>query len=128
MIQDAPQNILIKNLKPILHEGEYVFVEYSENKAIPIDAVIAMFREKEGVTLIMKRSMADELGYTYSFIAAWITLMVYSSLESVGLTARVSNALADAGISCNAIAANYHDHIFIPYCDVQKAMAVLSKL
>ncbi len=121
-------NSLIKNLKPLMHKGQYVFVSCTKYTKIPTEDIIAMFREEESITVVLERQKADELGWKYTFIAAWITLMVHSSLEAVGLTARVSNALAKEGISCNAIAANYHDHIFIPYQHAQRAMSVLSKL
>jgi hypothetical protein len=121
-------NSLIKNLKPILHSGQYVFAICPEGTVIPVDDIVALFREEKGITLIMEQKKAIELGMNYTFVAAWITLMVHSSLEAVGLTARVADSLAKEGISCNAVAAYYHDHIFIPYRDAQRALAILSKL
>jgi uncharacterized protein len=61
-------------------------------------------------------------------VAAWITLTVHSALEAVGLTAAFSKALADVNISCNVVAGYYHDHIFVPQQDAEKAMAVLESL
>jgi hypothetical protein len=55
-------------------------------------------------------------------------LTVHSSLEAVGLTAAVSRALTDANISCNVVAAYYHDHIFVPVQDAKRAMETLVKL
>ena len=119
---------LIRNLKPTLHEGQFVFIECSSDSEIPWNDIIALFREEKGITLIMDREKADKAGQEYEFVAAWITLMVHSSLEAVGLTARVSEALAKEGISCNAVAAYHHDHIFVPHKEAQRAMAVLSKI
>jgi len=125
---DKNLNTLIRNLKLELHKGEYAFVNLPPDGEIPVNEGIAFFREEEGITMITRKEKADEKGWEYTFVAAWITLKVHSSLEAVGLTARVSNALADEGISCNAFAANFYDHIFIPYRDSSKAMMVLSKL
>jgi hypothetical protein len=46
----------------------------------------------------------------------------------VGLTAAFSRALGEADISCNVIAAAYHDHIFVPVDDAPRAMDALSAL
>jgi len=43
------------------------------------------------------------------------------------LTAKFSKALAEKGISCNVIAAYYHDHIFVDIKDTEEAMKILNK-
>ncbi|HEX8350737.1 MAG TPA: ACT domain-containing protein, partial [Hymenobacter sp.] len=59
---------------------------------------------------------------------AWITLTVHSSLEAVGLTAAFARALARGNVSCNVVAAYYHDHIFVAAQDADKAMRLLQEL
>lgn len=121
-------DILIKSMRPRLQEGEYVFCTAESPEAIDMREVIAFFREDEAVTLIIRKETADRLALPYSFVAAWITLTVHSSLEAVGLTAAFSRALGDEGISCNVVAAYYHDHIFVNHQDAEKAMTVLQML
>ena len=119
---------LLKNASPLLNEGEFVFCAVLEGTAIDLQSAIAIFREKEAVTLVVPRAFADELGLQYEGIFSWITLQVHSSLDAVGLMATFSTALARAGISCNVMAAYYHDHIFVPQHQAQKAMHVLQHL
>jgi uncharacterized protein len=64
----------------------------------------------------------------YAATYAWITLTVHSSLEAVGLTAAVSKALTEENISCNVVAAFFHDHIFVPVKDAERAMNALQRL
>lgn len=120
--------ILIKHMRPKLQEGEYVFCTVESLEVISMQEVISLFREEEAVTLIVRKETADRLNLPYSFVAAWIMLTVHSSLDAVGLTAAFSRALGDEGISCNVVAAYYHDHIFVNFQDAQKAMTVLQKL
>lgn len=120
--------ILIKHMRPKLQEGEYVFCTVESLEVISMQEVISLFREEEAVTLIVRKETADRLNLPYSFVAAWIMLTVHSSLDAVGLTAAFSRALGDEGISCNVVAAYYHDHIFVNLQDAQKAMTVLQKL
>jgi hypothetical protein len=119
---------LLKAAKPKHNEGEYVFCHVADAGGFPIDDVVMFFKESEGVTLIVKKEWADLNHFGYSFVAAWITLTVHSSLEAVGLTAAFSTALAARGISCNVVAAYYHDHIFVEKRDVDAAMEVLHGL
>jgi hypothetical protein len=53
---------------------------------------------------------------------------VHSALDAAGLTAAVSTALADAGLSCNVIAGHHHDHLLVPAGRAQEVITVLSGL
>lgn len=118
---------LLKTMNPVLNEGDYVFcISKDGNQAIMQNAVMT-FKEAEGFTYILDKNIADTLQLEYSFVAAWITLTVHSSLEAVGLTAAFSKALADENISCNVVAAFFHDHLFVDKKDAEKAMLVLRR-
>jgi hypothetical protein len=114
-------------MKPVLNTGDYVFCTIKDLNAIRCKDIVSVFKEQEGFTVILEKSLADTLQLNYSFIASWITLTVHSSLEAVGLTAAFSNALANEGISCNVIAGYYHDHIFVGKKDAEKAIAALNR-
>jgi hypothetical protein len=119
---------LLRTMKPALNEGEFIFYSLPDLSVININDIIFSFKEKEGFTVILEKSLADKLNIPYSFVAAWITLTVHSSLEAVGLTAAFSKALAEEQISCNIVAGFYHDHIFVAKQDAEKAMQALGKL
>lgn len=116
---------LIRGMKPELQEGEYVFCTLSPEQIPTSVQLICLFREAEGVTLIITKQESDAHNLPYNFIAAWITLKIHSALDAVGFTAAISTALTRAGISCNVIAAYYHDHLFVPIQDAQRTMAIL---
>lgn len=118
---------LLKTMKPSLNEGDYVFCTINDITTIGSSDIIMFFREQEGFTVIIKKELADSLKLEYSFVASWITLTVHSSLEAVGLTATFSKALSQEGISCNVVAAFYHDHIFVGKNDTDKAMIILNR-
>ena len=118
---------LLNTMKPKLNLGEFVFCSVKDLTAIDLEDIVLIFKEDEAITIILKKEIADTLKLDYSFISSWITLTVHSSLEAVGLTAAFSSALSDNGISCNVVAAFYHDHIFVDTKDAQKAMVILNK-
>jgi hypothetical protein len=103
-----------------------VFCLVKDLTLVNLKEIVLFFKEEEGYTIIVKKELADTLNLDYTFISSWITLTVHSSLEAVGLTAAFSKALAENGIGCNVVAAFYHDHIFVPIQDTEKAMAVLN--
>ena len=119
---------LLETMKPKLQPGDYVFCTLEDLNTAPPAESILIFRENEGITVIIRKEVADKLGLNYSFIAAWITLTVHSSLEAVGLTAAFSKALAENGVGCNVVAAFYHDHLFVRQQDAAKAMEILDGL
>jgi uncharacterized protein len=121
-------DILLKTMNPTLNPGEYVFCSMPELSVVPLDDIVLLFREQEGITIILKKEKADQLNFSYSFIASWISLTVHSSLEAVGLTAAFSNALTEGNISCNVVAGYYHDHIFVDIKDRERATVLLKEL
>ena len=125
---ESDLNKLIKGLSPKLNDGEYVFTSIKNIELLNTSDAICTFKEKEGFTLILERSRADQLGLRYNFIASWITLEVHSSLNAVGLTSLFTTELADNAISCNVIAGYYHDHIFVSTKDSLKTLEILNHL
>ena len=119
---------LLATMHPKLQAGDYVFCTLPAPVTIDQQKIICLFREEEGITVVIKKELADRMQLFYSFVAAWITLTVHSSLEAVGLTAAFSAALAKKGISCNVVAAFYHDHIFVNKNDAARTMEILSNL
>lgn len=117
---------LLKTLKPKHNLGEFVFCKTDHRNQINLSQIIMTFREEESTTIIAKKEVADQLNLDYTFIASWITLTVHSSLEAVGLTTAFSEALSKNGISCNVVAAYYHDHIFVDIKDTTKALDILN--
>ena len=117
---------LLRTMEPELVAGQFVFVAVPE----PMPGLVAeaMVRESEGITYVIARHEADVRALEYDFVAAWITLRVHSALDAVGLTAAVSSALADAGISCNVLAGRFHDHLLVPFDSARAALDVLEEL
>ena len=101
---------------PVLDAAQYGFEPASGVAALPDDA-FALIRESEGLTLIRPGK-----GW------ARITLSIHSSLAAVGLSARVSAALAARGIAANLVAAVHHDHVFVPWERRAEALATLQGL
>ena len=88
----------------------------------------AIVEEPEGTTYVVTVADAVEVGAAVEFVAVWLTLTVWSSLESVGLTAAIASSLADSGVPCNVIAGYHHDHLLVPAEQADVALRVLRKL
>lgn len=121
---------LIDSMSPVLDKTEYVFGTLKTYSYKQLDrlAPICTFREKEGLSVILKKDVADDQNIEYSGVFKCITLNVHSSLDAVGLTAAISTKLAQSNVSANVIAAHYHDHVFIASRDADKALADLNDL
>ncbi len=112
-------------LEPELQPGTYVFcVDDGQTRLSPV----ATIREKEGLTIVLPREDADRARLPYDMELAWITNTAETTLDQVGITARFSAALAEAGIACNVIAGFHHDHLFVPAHRGNEALAILRAL
>lgn len=130
MTGETNLSTLLKSMAPNLLDGHYVFVtfanaHYGDHANLE---PIAMVQEDEGMTLVVPRDLADQHALKYQAVFCCITLNVHSSLDAVGLTAAVSSAFANQGISANVVAGYYHDHIFVPADVAQLALAALVEL
>lgn len=119
---------LIRSMEPVLIPGTYVYASVPLGIELPLVDCVATVREPEGLTLVLPEDAAQRLGLAVLFRCAWITLRVHSDLSAIGLTAAFSNALGQAGISCNVVAGAHHDHIFVPVERADLAMAALKDL
>jgi hypothetical protein len=121
--------ILLELMKPKVIEGEYVFCtispqQYTKSGIKPVCA----FYEEEGVTLIVKRIIAEQNSLPFSDVWAWITLTVHSDLAAIGFLATITSKLAKAGISVNVVSAYYHDHLFVPIEKIDLSLQLLLEL
>ena len=123
-------SVFLSSMQPTLRDGEFVFISRpgaSYGDGAELDPVAAIV-EYEGLTLVLPRERADVSGVPYNGTFRMVTLQVHSSLVAVGLTAAVSAALAQRGISANVVAAFYHDHVFVPTERADEAVDALAAL
>jgi uncharacterized glyoxalase superfamily protein PhnB len=104
---------LLTSMDPVLHDERYVF-STTERLPAGLDPVVTV-REPEGLTVVVTEAQANEHELPYDYVAAMVTMTVHSALDAIGLTAAVSRALAERGISCNVVAGFFHDHLFVPH-------------
>lgn len=128
MAGETSLKALLRTMKPVLNPGAYVFCSVESASQLKGIEPVGSFHEREGLSVIISQQHAEQLQLKADYVAAWITLQVHSALSAVGLTAAVSSALAEHGISCNVVAGYYHDHLFVDIANAQRAVAVLQQL
>ena len=87
-----------------------------------------IFAEAEGVSLIIPEEVAAAYQIASVYPSRMITLTIHSALDAVGFLAHITTALAKEGISVNAVAGYFHDHLFVPDEAADKVMAVLADI
>jgi hypothetical protein len=121
---------MIASMTPVLQPGLFVFCSmiHNDDAEAALRLARGAFAEDEGMSLILPKSDADRLGLTYDSEMRQITLMVFSSLTGIGLTAAVATELARDKIPANVVAATQHDHVFVPSRYAERAMTLLRNL
>lgn len=121
---------LLAEMEPRLLPEEFVFCTApdGESEALADLPALATFREEEGVSLVLERTIAESHGFRYGPVMRCISLTVHSALDAVGLTAAVASRLARRGISANVVAAYFHDHVFVPAAHAEEALESLREL
>jgi hypothetical protein len=120
---------LLRGMRPQVQDGTFVFCAIADGTSIPATLRPRLiFHELEATTIVVRREEAETHGLPYQFASRLITLSVHSSLEAVGFLAVITAALAEAGISVNAVSAFHHDHLFVPEHRAEEALALLHGL
>jgi hypothetical protein len=90
---------LLPEMKPEIQDGTFVFCSFPKDSNVPFTTEpLLIFREREGITVVLRRGEAERLGLAYQFPSRLITLTVHSSLDAVGFLAAITARLAEAGI------------------------------
>lgn len=117
---------LIKNMQPVLEDEDLVFCSLSPARAEEYFVLCqGYYLEREGITVIIGKHLADLNDLAYDLVFKRITLNVHSSLAAVGFLARITEVLAAQGISVNVVSAYYHDHLYIQSNLAQAALETL---
>ena len=121
---------LLENLSPAMSEDEYVFCTFIDSSYGDFSELkpVASMMEKEGLSLVLEKKKAERANIKFESTFRCISLGVHSDLTSIGLTAKISSALCENGISSNIIAGYFHDHVFVPSHQAENALKVLHQL
>jgi uncharacterized protein len=124
------QRAMLAGMTPVLKGETYFFCSTDEETVAAnlSDKSLAVFREEEGLALVLTKADAIQHGFDQSMPMSRIVLEVFSALDGVGLTAGVATALADEGIPCNMIAAYHHDNVFVPEPFARRALEILQSV
>ncbi|KAM0244499.1 hypothetical protein ACHAP5_006180 [Fusarium lateritium] len=120
---------LLSTLTTTLHQVTYVFATITDPSQLPPQSETQMmFKESEGITLIISKDYAESHQIDYFLPCKMVTLNVTSSLEAVGFMAVIATKLTEKGIACNCVSGFYHDHVFVPLGREDESLEVLSQL
>ena len=117
---------LIKNMQPILEDEELVFCSLPPARSEEYFVLCqGYFVEREGITVIIGKHLADLNELPYDLVFKRITMNVHSSLAAVGFLARITEVLAAQGFSVNVVSAYYHDHFYVQSDQARSALETL---
>ena len=119
---------LLADMGPVLDPRAYAFCLLPAAGLLRGVAPLALLREAEGTTVIVDEATGRSLGLDCLWVARRITLAVHSDLVAVGFLARIASVLAEAGIPCNVVSGLYHDHLFVPLGEGERACSLLQAL
>lgn len=128
-------NELLKNMKPKLKKEKYYIGSFDEGELMTLanylDNIVCIYKETEGLSVTFTEDILEDMKTITKKVSgpfALITLEVHSDLLAVGFMAKIASTLAEEKISCNAVSAYYHDHIFVQYERKEDAVTALEKI
>ncbi|KAM0464157.1 hypothetical protein ACHAPV_002704 [Trichoderma viride] len=120
---------LLATLTTTLRDTTYVFATLTDTSNLPpLAETQLLFKETEGITVIVSQEYAEAHKIDFFFPCKMITLNVTSSLEAVGFMAVIATRLAEHKMGVNPVSGFYHDHCFVPLGREEEAVEVLHRL
>ena len=117
---------LLKQMQPVLDDEQMVFCSLPIAEAEKyLTSCQGYYQEQEGITLILKKSLADSERISYDLVFNRITLNVHSSLGAVGFLSRITEILAAQGISVNVVSGYFHDHLYVSVEEAENTVMIL---
>ena len=117
---------LLKQMQPVLDDEQMVFCSLPIAEAEKyLTSCQGYYQEQEGITLILKKSLADSERISYDLVFNRITLNVHSNLGAVGFLSRITEILAAQGISVNVVSGYFHDHLYVSVEEAENTVMIL---
>lgn len=126
MVGESNLKTLLENMRPSIQKEPFAFL--TSDKDFPGEIqkeAIMVFRETEGMTVILNERVANKFNFSARDRWAMITLTIHSDLNAVGFLAAITKKLAEAQISVNAVSAYFHDHLFVLWDKRDETMKIL---
>lgn len=116
---------MLASLAPV-PQGEYVFalVDTVPEGTHPF----AVIRDEDMLTVVLEKSEAEAAGLPIDKTYAHLFLGLDADLDSIGITAIISQVLSARSIVANAIACARHDHFFVQADRADEAAQLLADL
>ena len=125
----ADLDTLLKSMQPKLDPRQFLFITLRGDIAPSLlSEAVMVFRESEGITLVLPAETARENSLDAAFPCKMITSNVHSDLAAVGFLAAILPRLASAGMGVNPVSAFFHDHLFVPADRAADALTILQEL
>lgn len=116
---------MLASLAPV-PQGEYVFALVEE---VPAGTrPFAVIRDEDMLTVVLEKSEAEAAGLPVDKTYAHLSLGLDADLDSIGITATISQVLSARSIVANAIACARHDHFFVQADRADEAAQILADL
>lgn len=116
----------LQKLTPIMNREALALCRIDEADLREVlDDCLCVFRESEGVCVLLPSRVARERQLSADGDYRQITLHFANRLPIPGLAAAVVRELADAGLQGDMISARCHEHILVRERDASQAMQIL---
>lgn len=130
MTKSSDLQEVLQNINPVLSAHTFVYVAVANQSLLKVLGYdpIAFYKEKAGITLVLRKEEADNNFLVYDQEYSMIDLNAPDASNCTGLIAIISSALAKAGISLRPIQTAYSRLIFVHKEDAHTAIEILSSL